>query len=70
MGRILTDIVDGVFLRHELHYAGHYVHDVVFGEEVSTQLGIVADEDAGIKLALIQSVSSILEEGLREALEA
>ena len=51
MDSVLTDVVDGIFLRHVLRYTGHYVDRIVFGEEIPSKLGVVADENAGIKLA-------------------
>ena len=53
MGRVLTDVVHGVFLRHVLRYTGHYIDGVVFGEEAPSELGVVTDEDAGVKLAFV-----------------
>ena len=68
--RELTDVVDGVLLRHMLGHTSHDVDGVVLAEQLSAQLRVVTDEDARVELAFKQAVPSILKAGLDEALEA
>ena len=68
--RELTDVVDGVLLRHMLGHTSHDVDGVVLAEQLSAQLRVVTDEDAWVELAFEQAVPSILEAGLDETLEA
>ena len=55
----LTDVVHRVFQRHMLRHTGHDIHSLVFSEELPTQLGVIANEDAWIQLALVQAVPRV-----------
>ena len=66
----LTDVVDGVLLRHMLGHTSHDVDGVVLAEQLSAQLRVVTDEDARVEVAGEEVAAGVVEERLGEALKA